>query len=61
MKEGRTYQKGTRLRTVIRFEGYFVIYRTHSSKPRTVAEAAFLAKKWFDKAHEVPTPLDGVR
>jgi hypothetical protein len=53
MIEGRTYQKGTRKRTVIGFEGYFVIYRTHSTKPRTVGEAIWTAKKWFDKAVEV--------
>lgn len=57
MKEGQTYRKGTRMRTVIGFDGYMVIYRTHSTRPRTVGEAVWLARKWFDKAEEVSVPM----
>ena len=53
VRPGQVFEKGGRKRQVLGFDGYFVIYRTISSRPRKIGEALWHFEKWLKGANEV--------
>jgi hypothetical protein len=53
LKRNAIYQKGTRMRMFLGYNGFFAYYKTISNRARIIGEARYKFEKWMEGAKEI--------